>query len=462
MPSVHLRQRLIVALAAVPLFLVGITNAAGAAVRPLELGVFDDAKPFAPDAATWFSREHALGLRPVRITARWRRIAPTSPANPVDPSDPAYDWRGLDAAISGAAAAGLRPVIGVFDAPNWAEAPNRVKGAPAGTWKPSPSSFAAFGAAVAKRYPQVREFMAWNEPNLDTYLSPQWSADGTPVSPGHYRAMLNAFYEAVKAVRPDALIIAGATSPYGDLTTQGRRMPPAAFVRNLLCVDIVGRKQRGCGAAARFDILDHHPYGIRGPLSHALNADDVAIPDLGKLTEPLAQAVKLRTVYPAKPKRLWVTEVSWDSAPPDPDGVPMERLARWMPQTLYTLWRQGADTIMWFLAADAAPVPSYATTYQSGLWFADGRPKAIAGAYRFPMLVVRRFGRRVAWTRAPVAGTVRIERRVGAGWKTIARGRAASPGAVVLVTLPTTRPKARVRAVAADGTRSRTWVVTRS
>src|SRR2546423_1703503 len=68
----------------------------------------------------------------------------------------------------------------------------------------------SFGKALARRYgggfsdPQqpgaalsrVRYYQAWNEPNLNTYLSPQWS-NGHAESPDDYRALLNAFYGAV-------------------------------------------------------------------------------------------------------------------------------------------------------------------------------------------------------------------------------------------------------------------------
>ncbi len=47
---------------------------------------------------------------------------------------------------------------------------------------------------------------------------------------------------------------------------------------------------------------------------------------------------------PRGPKRLWATEISWDSSPPDPQGVPIAEHARWLEQALYVLWSQGVDT----------------------------------------------------------------------------------------------------------------------
>lgn len=441
----------------------GGVSPAAAAERPLEIGVFEPREVFASDAATWLGRIKAVGGSSTRIPVYWRSIAQKKPSDARNPSDPAYNFSALDRAVSVAIQTGLRPFLGVSLAPDWAEAPGRPqKGSPAGTWRPSAAALGDFGAALAQRYPSVSLFSAWNEPNLDIDLTPQWNANRTPASPDIYRRMLNAFYDGVKSVNPKAQIIGGTTSPYGDLQAgngPSGRMPPAVFLRRLLCIGPGLTRVRGtCGPPARFDVLDHHPYGIRGPLSPALNADDVAIPDLGKLTQPLNAAVRLRTVYPAKRKRLWITEVSWDSNPPDPDGVPMSTLARWLPQTLYKLWDQGADTIMWFLAADQLPKPSFAATYQSGLWFADGRPKVLVGIYRFPLLVVKRSGRQVAWLRTPAAGKVRVERMVRGRWQTAASSSASS-GKVVLLPMPRLRSGARVRAVAGDGSVSSVWRV---
>ena len=123
---------------------------------------------------------------------------------------------------------------------------------------------------------------------------------------------------------------------------------------------------------------------------------------------------------PAGAKGLWVTELSWDSRPPDPDGVPESRRARWLQDALYSLWRQGASTICWFLLRDQPPTPSYDRTYQSGLYSIDGDAKRSAAAFRFPF-VVRRAGRRVrVWGRSPASGPVTIDRRQGGRWSAIA------------------------------------------
>lgn len=388
----------------------------------------------------WLSRaaeEHA-GI--VRLNIPWGRVAPDRPSSEAVASDPSwsgYDWTAVDESVSEAEARGLQVQLTVAGpAPPWAEGRRRPRWAPRGTWRPDVGAYAAFAHATAVRYsgaytpsgaiaplPRVRYWQAWNEPNLSIYLSPQWRRvrhGWAPTSPTTYRAMLDAFYATVKSVQPNALVLSAGTAPYGDVPG-GERMPPAQFVRNLLCLDESGKSARGCSNQARFDILDHHPYSVQGPFFRAFNRDDVAIADLGKLTGPLRRAERLHTIGGARHHQVWVTELSWDSSPPDPHGVPAAMQARWLEQAFELLWREGVSTAMWYLIVDAPPLPSYAASYQSGVYLLDGRPKLSATAFRFPFVQVGavRHSRALFWGRAPLGGPVAIEARVHGHWKSL-------------------------------------------
>ena len=218
--------------------------------------------------------------------------------------------------------------------------------------------------------------------------------------------MLSAFYRGVKSVRARARSSSPrGTAPFGDPAPGGHRIMPARFVRELLCLRRVGGRLRGtsCPAPARFDVLAHHPYSVGVPRRRALNADDVSIPDIGKLTRLLRAAERTGGALPRRRHRVWVTEVSYDSSPPDPHGVPAARHARYLEEALYLLWRQGVDPITWFQIRDQLPVPSYAATNQSGVYFADGRAEARPA--RVPLPVRRRARRpRVAARLGPRAG----------------------------------------------------------
>jgi hypothetical protein len=432
-------------LAALPLLAAALlcagASSSAAATRGLALGFFDPVfSTSSPDRATWFGRAADSAADIVRIDVGWVAVAPNTRTRPAnfdarDPADPAYAFALADGAIVEAAARGLRVLASFTYAPRWAEGPGRPAGTRAGTWRPDPRALEDYGAALARRYsgsfpdparpgrmlPRVDAFQVWNEPNLERYLTPQWRR-GRTVAPAHYRRMLSAFYRGVKSVRRSALVVSAGTAPFGDPDVGGRRIMPARFVRDMLCLRKSGRRllTASCPSPARFDVLAHHPYSTGAPTRRALNADDVSIPDLGKLTRMLRIAERSGRALPRKRHRVWVTEVSYDSSPPDPNGVPSARHARYLEQSFYLLWRQGVDTITWFLVGDQLPQPSYAATNQAGIYLADGRPKASQRAFAFP-LVAERAGRGAlrVWGRAPVAGIVRVELRTPSGWKVV-------------------------------------------
>jgi hypothetical protein len=406
---------------------------AAAATRPLALGFYDPVYlEQAAVSAPWLQRTVAAGADLVKVDAGWP--APVRPAHPRDPADPAYDFGRTDRAVAAAAASGLRVLVSFAGAPRWAEGARRPASALAGTWRPDPAAVRDYGAALARRYdgtfpdpggapgarlPRAIGFQVWNEPNLSIYLTPQWS-HGRPASPEHYRRMLNAFYAGVRSVSPRALVVTAGTAPFGDPERGGARMAPALFVRTLLCqARSRGGRLRAtrCPDPARFDVLAHHPYPGGSPRWKENYADDVSVAGMRKLTRVLRAAQRSGRALPrSKAKPVWVTEVSYDSKPPDPDGVALAQHARFLQETLHLLWSQGVAAIFWFRIVDQRPVPSYGDTNQSGLYRLGGRAKPAARAFAFPFVVQRSGGRLRAWGRSPVAGRVTVERLRGGRW----------------------------------------------
>ena len=427
--------------------LIAAAEAEQAEARPFELGLTDSvfSSDSAGERAIWLDRAVEVGAENVLPAAQWGGIAPANPSAGFDPRDPAdgeYDFSATDAAVRAARARGLDPLLLVTGAPLWAEGKNRpsdTSRAPLGSWKPKPGELKKFAKAVARRYsgsfddpgdgagvlPRVRDFQLWAEPNLSTYLNPQFRGR-KPVGARHYRKMLRAFYAGIHSVSKRNRVVTGGTAPYGDIPgNKASRTAPALFWREVLCLKGQKLRKRRCKKPAKFDVLAHHPINVGGPERRALNADDVSTPDIGKLREILRKAQRSGRALPRKPRKpIWATEIWWDSRPPDPRGVPERKHARWLAQSLYVLWRQRVERVVWFLIRDQAANGNSAATGQSGLYTSGGEPKLARRAFAFPFVADRRGGKTKLWGVAPSKGSVRIERKRGGGWKRIKTLRA--------------------------------------
>ena len=142
-----------------------------------------------------------LGVPLVRFTLRWNEIALRRPKNAASPADRAYDWHRPDRILLGLRRHGLTPVLTVVGTPPWANGGRAPNFAP-----PHPRDFSRFATAAARRYPWVRYWLIWNEPNKRLWLR--------PTKPRIYvEHLLNPGYEAIHAVLPHARVGGGVTGP---------------------------------------------------------------------------------------------------------------------------------------------------------------------------------------------------------------------------------------------------------
>jgi hypothetical protein len=131
------------------------------------------------------------------------------------------------------------------------------------------------------------------------------------------------------------------------------------------------------------------------------------------------------------PIPFWVTEFSWDSKPPDPNGVPLNIQARWTSEALYRAWKAGVSAFFWLTLLDyPTNGQSYQATVQAGLWFSDdgvhfGRPKPARESFRFPVVAFPRRHGLFAWGRTPYGrrGQVILQLWKGHRWRRFARLR---------------------------------------
>jgi hypothetical protein len=387
---------------------------------------------------TLLDEARAANARVARLYVSWRRIAPSKRPPAFDPSNPnslGYDWTALDAAVRGASQRNMRVLLLVNEAPSWAEGANRPNNVIPGTWKPKPGEVAAFGRALARRYssnrglPRVRDYMLWNEPNLETNLTPVWNGK-KPASPNHYKRMLKRFHGAVHKVNGKNRVVAGNTAPYG--ADRGvMNMRPLLFWRKLVCVKSNGKAQKKCNKP-KFDVATHHPINTSGgPRRSAVHRDDVSTPDLRHLVDVLRTAERAGNVKPKGKRQVWASELWWESDPPDPAGVKLRKHARYYTLAMYLLWKQGASMVLPYQVRDDKYDGNPGrTSFETGTYFVDGKAKPAKRAIQFPFVADRKSKKKVLlWGVSPSKGRVKIFRKKPKGWKRVAatRGR---PGRV--------------------------------
>jgi hypothetical protein len=198
-----------------------------------------------PNGQSAFPTYHQLGVQVFQIDLDWATTAPTKPANPTDPNDPAYQWPAeLDQAISEAAHYKIKVMLLVTHSPGWANG-----GLPS-VWAPNnPADYANFMIAAAHRYPTVRDWMVWGEPNRAVNPDFQPMPVNNPTGPRRYALILNAGYHALKSVSKSNMVIGGDTWSFG-------LVEPADFVRWMKLPN---------GKPPPLDYYGHNPFGRRFP-----------------------------------------------------------------------------------------------------------------------------------------------------------------------------------------------------
>lgn len=431
--------------------------------------IFDPSASPSANRGMWLDRAKDARAGIIRISVDWRNMVRHEPKNPTNPNDPAYGFVRLDAAIKAAEMRGLDVVLTVYRAPEWAEGAHPPKGSEPGAWKPNPGAYGNFGQALARRYsgdfhglPRVRYFEVWTEPNLSQFLAPQWKRKRM-FAPKRYRTLLNHFYAGVHEAQNGATVLAGATSPFGDsrkhqLYPSHPRMHPMVFLRTVLCLNRKLKRAKKCKHKPHLDAVSAHPLNIRnGPHYKPHSKNDSQVANFGRVRRILRAAKHAKTVRPRGHKSLWVTEAGMLSDPPNPKGAPPMKHARWVEESLYLLWKQGARVVVNLNIRDPAYDPHHVPSGQwtTGIVFHGGQPKPAFRSFGFPFVTHRKSGKLVkAWGKAPVRGKLKIQQKRHAHWRTRKRLRVHA-GEVFTRTLRV-RGRAQLRAKVKQ-TKSLTW-----
>lgn len=155
---------------------------------------------FDSDENLWMNEVEKLGMEWIKKQVRWEEV---------ERERNVYDWNELDKAIPAASERGIKVLISVVTAPDWAREPGvnlEEHGPPANI-----DDYTEFIAKVLERYPgQIHAVEVWNEQNLDR----EWtSVNG--LQPRDYVEMLQASYQTIKDIDPGIVVISGALSPTG-------------------------------------------------------------------------------------------------------------------------------------------------------------------------------------------------------------------------------------------------------
>lgn len=386
-----------------------------------------------------FDTVRSTGSSYVRIPLDWASTVPAQEPgswNPSNPRDPAYNWGQWDEQVANAVNAGLVPILQLGGPPRWAQRCQTPAAFPWAVCDPDPAMLAAFATAAARHFnggdgpPRVRYWQVLNEPNLTLFFFPQYSSSGKALSPTLYRQLINAAYAGIKSVDPSNLVLLAGLGP---IAVKNYTIGPMQFARELLCMK--GRRKPkkaagNCEGGVHFDIFAIQPYTTGGP-THRGGPDDVQIGDIPKLQKLIAAADRAKRIKGSfKRTPLWITEFSWDTKPPDPNGLPMKIESRWISEALYLSWRNRVANFLWYSLKDPVYTGgSHSTIYESGLFFANGRPKPILNSFRFPFVAYP--GPQLSfWGRTPTSkpGPVKIQLRGNGGWKTVATSRADGNG----------------------------------
>jgi hypothetical protein len=344
---------------------------------------------------------HDLGAGLVRFTLRWDAVAPTQPRQARDPEDAAYRWGVYGDVLDELHAQGLAALVTLYGSPRWANGGGGPNVLPQ-------TGMDDFAYAASRRFPWVRLWTVWNEPNTRRF--------SVPVSPSLYvRTTLNPAYDGLHAASRANRVAGGVTSP--RKTPSG--MAPLPYMLGMRA------------AHARLDAYAQNPYGVgrtetpfRGRCSDCFTMADLAV---------IRREVTRN--FGAKP--LWLTEYGYQTNPPDRLlGVSYALQAAYLAQAAMKVWRQsGVTVLIQFLVRDEPAIGGW----QSGLETVGGKAKLAYRAFALPLAELGRRGSRVTfWGQVrPGSGrrAYRIERAVGHSWRAVGGTRRTARNGAFTVTL---------------------------
>lgn len=257
--------------------------------------------------------------------------------------------------------------------------------------------------------PRIGMWSIYNEPNHPLFVSPQ-RHNGVLVAPSIYRSLYRAGWKSLVQTghRHDTILI-GEVLPIGsNQNRETSTTSPLIFARELFCLNGTGRAHPGCTrhfAPLHASGWALHPYYRKtGPFSQPPGPNDLTPDNLGKLERLLAKGRHRGRLSGSD--AMWDTENGSQTRPPDPKGASLSAQARYINEAEYLAWKTPyMRSFSQYLWTDEQPV----WAFQSGLTFANGKPKPALNAYRLPIFVKKLKRGVLVWGHTPSSGAVTIK-----------------------------------------------------
>jgi hypothetical protein len=377
-------------LALIAVCIAALVGSAAATASPyVRYGVQDDAwLEYGPGSLDdRLDQLDRLGVDVVRVNVDWRVTEPRAGV---------FDWTRPDALLDGLRSRGVAPLVTLYGTPRWANG-----GLPE-NWAPrSATTFAAFARRIAARYPYVRLWTIWNEPNQRRWLRPTTAAT-------YVTKLLNPAYTAIHAVSPRSQVAGGVTAPRGS--TGG--VSPVDWIAGM------------AKAHARLDAYAHNPYPLsRGETPSSGGCDHCETITMATLPRLLSHVQKAFGAH----TRIWLTEYGYQTNPPDTLlGVSYAAQARYLSEAALRAYEAPrVDILIHYLVQDE-PDPA---RWQSGVYTTGARAKPALQAFRFPFTQKSRTDRRTTlWGQVRPGGKAayRLLRFTDGRWVRVGRDRMTS------------------------------------
>ena len=339
--------------------LVALVAIPGASASPdVQYGIKDDAwLAFGPGTLEQRVRKlDQLGVSIVRYTLRWDEIATRRPRYPRWSRSRVYTWGSSDRVLKALRRHHIRSVVGIYGAPPWAN------GGRGPNFAPTKAKFTRdFAHAAAQRFPWVRRWVIWNEPNQSRFLR--------PTTPEVYvQRLLNPAYTALHTWNRHNRVGGGMTAPRGDLS-------PVTWIRRM------------AAAGAKLDAYAHHPYPedphVESPTSGGCG-------HCRSITMATLDRLERATLAAWGPIPLWLTEYGYQTNPPDrANGISWTKQARYEDDAALRAYQAArVDMLIHFMVRDD-PSPA---GWQSGFFTARGLAKPAVQAFPLPLAQASRTG----------------------------------------------------------------------